>query len=910
MLRNGWVTGVGFISGILLLSNKTTDHQATAFPTFQGATRLGKSGIVASSSSSPSTTTSSSLQLERGERLSQVQVSETTTTTNQEQQQQQQTNILRRSRTTATATTSSTATTVSTPRSVTATATTSTPRLGTKLATQRGKFQSDHYDKPIVLLGCSGSGDELRRLAFNLSPPHSSSSAAATAAVMASDLSEDDLWLLQDPGLLLKSSVIIVDFAHADSSSYPALTHLAQTLYQDKNMLSVYINVHPDSSQMSEPAKKVKSSLENSVFIPYTDFELTIKDEGLQSQSSSSSSSSSSWHEVEWALQCLLARATLPPAIPGQDKPSENTAHLTMGADTFFLSLSFPQIEQVRPYLKDMCRDVDAMEFRADLLSCRDDRFEVLHSLQTLRRMCRPHAVRAPALPRYCSTTASRRRDVIDDCLPVVYTVRTAHQAGTWPDDSQGIRRMFQLLKLGLRSCVDVLDVESAWDDDLTNELLSRTSGKPYTTQILGSEHVVGREVSTGEAVGLFRQCGLNGRAHGAKVVLTIQDKTNDNAAYVASELAHTLERAEGDPVIPHLGLVLAEVGKYSRILNRHFTPVTHESLPFVAAPGQLTAKEIMKGRIDHGIVKPLQFAILGHNIAYSVSPAMHNAAFAITKLPHTFHRVDVPSVQEFVESELWNDVSNFGGCSITIPHKQDIIPHLDELTDEARIIGAVNTVIVSKDDPAHVNQRVLLGDNTDWIGIYNPLHRRLLGDATTRSHGLALIVGAGGTARAAAYAASRLGLELVYWNRTPSKARDLALTFGGTVVTDLDIHTSKQATDNSNNNKASSLSMGEFLTQRNLSPSSVHIVISTLPHAANFLMPSWLVSTRPIVFDVNYKPYETMLLRQAMDHNCDYVRGSEMLWEQGVEQFERWTGRRAPYAIMKDVVLDNCIPK
>jgi len=94
-----------------------------------------------------------------------------------------------------------------------------------------------------------------------------------------------------------------------------------------------------------------------------------------------------------------------------------------------------------------------------------------------------------------------------------------------------------------------------------------------------------------------------------------------------------------------------------------------------------------------------------------------------------------------------------------------------------------------------------------------------------------------------------------------------------------------------------------------------LRVVISTLPAAAEFELPEWLVSetdnaAKPIVFDVNYKPYYTKLLTQAESCGCQLVRGSEMLWEQGVGQFELWTERTAPYKVMKDVVLENCVPK
>ena len=92
-----------------------------------------------------------------------------------------------------------------------------------------------------------------------------------------------------------------------------------------------------------------------------------------------------------------------------------------------------------------------------------------------------------------------------------------------------------------------------------------------------------------------------------------------------------------------------------------------------------------------------------------------------------------------------------------------------------------------------------------------------------------------------------------------------------------------------------------------------LRVVISTLPTAAKFVLPEWLLDEtkkRPIVFDVNYKPYYTDLLRQAEAMGCKFVRGSEMLWEQGVGQFELWTGRTAPYSVMKEVVLKNCLPE
>jgi shikimate 5-dehydrogenase len=105
--------------------------------------------------------------------------------------------------------------------------------------------------------------------------------------------------------------------------------------------------------------------------------------------------------------------------------------------------------------------------------------------------------------------------------------------------------------------------------------------------------------------------------------------------------------------------------------------------------------------------------------------------------------------------------------------------------------------------------------------------------------------------------------------------------------------------------------SLGELLNRGDEENRTVRVVISTLPAGAKFVLPEWIydgLQEKPVVFDVNYKPYYTDLLRQAERMNCNFVRGSEMLWEQGVGQFELWTERTAPYRVMKEVVLSNCV--
>jgi len=725
-----------------------------------------------------------------------------------------------------------------------------------------GKFQSNVYDKPVVLIGTSTTKKELAKLA----------SSFASSVTNGFDLDKD----LKGK---TKTDVVLLDLSTLDENENEEAKDRIQQFY-NQDYLVIYINVQNQNQNDNW----------EQLLIDNSDYELCIKPE--DTEDTTIEDHSSPWDNMEWQFQRLLARAFLPLATPGSTSPSTNTAHLTMGSNTFFLSLSFPKITDAEPFLEAMCQDVDAMEFRTDLLDCRNDRFEVLHSVQKLREMCRPHATRGPMLPLL--------GDVMDDSLPVCYTVRTLHQAGTFPDDEEGIEKMFDLLQLGLRAGVEVLDVESAWDENRTDGILKQVEDR-YASQILGSHHVVGKKVTDEEAVGFYRKCALDGRAHGAKVVLSIEEEKDDHQALHAGEAAKKMAEEKGEPMIPHIGLILGDVGKYSRVLNIPYTPVTHEDLPFVAAPGQMTASELMTTRLIMGLVPPMKYGILGHNISYSVSPMMQGAAFAAARLPHSYVLIDMADVEEFVNSDLWKD-KVFGGCSVTIPHKQAIIPHLDQLTDAAQAIGAVNTVIVKKPIAGEAGStRTLIGDNTDWRGIFNPLNRQLGSASSSASDkvGVALILGGGGTARAAAYAATQLGLEKVYFNRTPSKAQDLAVAFGGTVAMNLD----GEGAD----------SLGSILESMN---GEARVVISTLPAAAEFELPSWFVDNvkdgdrKPIIFDVNYKPFWTNLLHQADGHGFPLVRGSEMLWEQGVGQFELWTGRTAPYRVMKSVVLQNCLPE
>lgn len=532
------------------------------------------------------------------------------------------------------------------------------------------------------------------------------------------------------------------------------------------------------------------------------------------------------------------------------DGTTDATLNLDLGANTFFLSLTFPDMRECLPLLPGLERGVDALELRVDLLQDRTP-WSILRQVAILKFATR---------------------------LPIIYTVRSKDQCGAFPNDAEAI---FKLLALGLRAGIEVLDMEACWDRKIRNQLLD-AAWRRYrgTTRLLGSYHVVGRPTADQEALRIFQECYHEGRVDAVKVVLTASSMRD---AYHVHELA----AAAGLPAsVPVVALCLGEVGKLSRVLNSRYTPVTSKLLPYVAAPGQLTAEEIMNLRRDLGMVSPASFCLLGNPISKSPSPAMHNAAFQHCLLPHTYSLLETEDVLDLKAKYLDQNADSFGGCSVTIPHKQAVIPLLHRVSPSVDAIGAVNTVVVEREAGTGLLRWV--GHNTDWKGIVKPIAQRLreTGRGVTDAEGrprVALVVGGGGTALAAAYGMTSLGLRLLVFNRTPSKAQDVAVRFGGTV---LDVLTPESILEATGGQQG-----------------GVDVVVSTIPSTAGFLLPPTLLREQPVVMDVAYRPAETALLAQAREAGCPFVQGAEMLIAQGLEQFQLWTKRRAPEAVMRAAV-------
>lgn len=296
---------------------------------------------------------------------------------------------------------------------------------------------------------------------------------------------------------------------------------------------------------------------------------------------------------------------------------------------------------------------------------------------------------------------------------------------------------------------------------------------------------------------------------------------------------------------------------------------VINEFIKPILAPGSRTA-------VQFPLPTPLKYYIFGHPVLMSPSPDIHNAGFVRNGFAHcTYERYDTEDAAEVIATIRG---AGCGGGSVTIPHKESVMPHMDELTESAQRIGAVNTITKLTDGR-------LRGDNTDWLGIKN----QLLAKAPTAAGGAltGLICGAGGTARAAAFALGKMGLSRVLvYNRTRSRAdglvADFAAVFGAT--------TSFEAIDD--------LSTLDALER-------LEFVVDTTPSAAGFTLPTPLLTRlRPTCLEAAYIPRHTPFVVAALAAGCPVVEGVEMLFEQGCAQCEIWTGRSAPRAAIAAALL------
>jgi shikimate dehydrogenase len=262
------------------------------------------------------------------------------------------------------------------------------------------------------------------------------------------------------------------------------------------------------------------------------------------------------------------------------------------------------------------------------------------------------------------------------------------------------------------------------------------------------------------------------------------------------------------------------------------------------------------------------RLGVAGWPVAHSRSPAMHNAALAAVGLDAWRYQLLPLAPDLLAEAVRALPAVGFAGINVTIPHKEAALALADEATASARAIGAANTLTF-----AH---GVIHADNTDAPGLI-----AALGDERPRS---AVVLGAGGTARAVVYALTRQGVAVKVWNRTADRARSLASEFGAEAVQDL------PTADLLVN--CTSVGLADPLR-----------TFKDLPVRADAL------GVYACVVDMVYRAGGTGLLREAKRTGARTIDGIEVLVRQGALSFERWTGRAAPLEVMRQAARGTASP-
>jgi shikimate dehydrogenase len=264
------------------------------------------------------------------------------------------------------------------------------------------------------------------------------------------------------------------------------------------------------------------------------------------------------------------------------------------------------------------------------------------------------------------------------------------------------------------------------------------------------------------------------------------------------------------------------------------------------------------------------RLAVLGWPVDHSRSPAMHTAALAALGLDdsYAYDRLPVePGAFEATVRDL--PARGFAGVNVTIPHKEAALAVAGEASDDARVIGAANTLSFAPDG-------AIRADNTDAPGLLDAI-----GDAPPRS---ALVLGAGGSARAAVHALRVAGADVAVWNRSPERARRLAADLGATAV---DAPTAAEALVN-----CTSVGLRE--------PAAT---FKELPVEADEL------GRYALVVDLVYRDGGTALLAEADRRGCRVVDGLEILVRQGARSLQIWTGRSAPLDVMRRAARGDPVP-
>lgn len=264
------------------------------------------------------------------------------------------------------------------------------------------------------------------------------------------------------------------------------------------------------------------------------------------------------------------------------------------------------------------------------------------------------------------------------------------------------------------------------------------------------------------------------------------------------------------------------------------------------------------------------QLGVIGYPLTRTLSPVFQQAALDCRAIPMTYSAWPTPSAR-LEETVARLRGAGYVGFNITIPHKERVVELVNEVDEMARNIGAVNTVVNRGGS--------LAGYNTDAYGFVKSLEEKAGFEPGGKS---VLLLGAGGAARAAAYALARAGVErLTIANRTVTRAQSLANDVAGFL------------------SRVNAVPLEEAPGEADLIVNSTSVGMAPGEVAGRTPLAATSISPGALAYDMVYTPAETPFMRYAREAGAHVVGGLWMLIYQGAAAFELWTGKKAPIDVM-----------
>ena len=327
--------------------------------------------------------------------------------------------------------------------------------------------------------------------------------------------------------------------------------------------------------------------------------------------------------------------------------------------------------------------------------------------------------------------------------------------------------------------------------------------------------------------------------------------------------------RTELKGVDEKIVLGMGDFGLPSRILYKRMGSLWTYCSEIPIAPGQITARQMKTlyhaDRVDD---RTHIYGVIGNPVLPSFSPRIQNPGFRGINFNAIYLPFPVDSVRSFF---ILAEMLHISGFSVTVPHKQAVLPYLGKITREVKQIGSCNTVVRSKN--------LWVGMNTDYYGFVEPL----VTEIDAKKIQSALVIGAGGAARAVVWALRNHGCKVTIVNRNVDRAKHLAM----------ETMASYDSLDNAN----------EYY--------KVDLVVQTtsvgmVPDVDGDPIPEYPFNRNQVVYELVYRPKYTRMMQRALEAGCRLHFGIDMLVRQGKHQFEAFTGYHYPKRLEHNLELEE----